>query len=340
MSVIKRVLLFGPLGLVLLVIVYGCQALKSTKPIIPIREYEKMIVGRLDADYIGTNNCLKACHYHDKTRRDLQGSTMGAQLTSDSGMPLVDCESCHGPGSLAVEGITPEKVEEDRQKGVRTECKHETLLDLKNLPAGALSLICLKCHTSHALFNIHNWNASVHAQSDVSCSDCHPTHRGVDLTTKPRDTKPMCLRCHQDIGASFTLPSRHPVLEKKIFCTDCHDPHGYITENLMRKISVKETCTQCHAEKGGPFLFEHADITEDCATCHSPHGSVNNHLLKVREPFLCLQCHMGHEVETAVAGVPTSLESKSAFYTRCTDCHSQVHGTDTPSASGTGRFTQ
>jgi hypothetical protein len=66
-----------------------------------------------------------------------------------------------------------------------------------------------------------------------------------------------------------------------------------------------------------------------------PHGSTDHNLLKVREPFLCMQCHEGHR--TSSAG---SLESKGAFYTRCTDCHSQIHGTDIPSATGSGRFTQ
>ncbi len=339
MSLRRTVYLVSLLILSFLTILYGCETLKKAKPIYSIKEYERMIVGRLDADYVGTDNCLKACHTHDKIRTYFEASTMGAQLSADSGMPLVDCESCHGPGSLAIEGITPEKVEEDKRQGKQTACNYDTLLHLESLPAGAQSLICLKCHTAHALFNVHNWNASEHAQNDVSCSDCHPVHIGADLTTKPRDTKQMCLKCHQEIGAEFSMPSRHPVLEKKILCTDCHDPHGFISEKILRKTTVKETCTQCHAEKDGPFLYEHADITENCITCHSPHGSVNNNLLKVREPFLCLQCHMGHKMNTS-GGSPSSLDSKSAFYTRCTDCHSQIHGTDIPSASGTGRFIQ
>ena len=31
----------------------GCADLKGSKPILPIREYEKMIVGNLFADYVG-----------------------------------------------------------------------------------------------------------------------------------------------------------------------------------------------------------------------------------------------------------------------------------------------
>lgn len=313
----------------------GCETLKVSKPILPLKEYEKMIAGRLDANYIGTRNCLSACHVHDKIKQDFDASTMGVQLSKKSGMPLVDCESCHGPGSLAVEGLTPEKVAEDAKAGKQTACDYKTLIDIRNLPAQAKSLICLKCHTANATFNLHNWNAGEHASSDVACSDCHKLHGGSDLKVKPRDVGEMCEKCHLEIRAEFALPSHHPIPEKRVFCNDCHDPHGSPTEKMLRKQTVKATCTQCHPEKEGPFVFEHADLTEDCRTCHSPHGSVNNNLLTVSVPFLCLQCHEGHS-----AGKTVKSERKGTIYTRCTDCHSQIHGTDIPSVSGKGRFIQ
>ena len=315
----------------------GCQSVKASRPILPMKEYEKMIAGRLDANYIGTRTCLAACHYHDNIRRDFEASTMGAQLSRKSGLPIVDCESCHGPGSLAVEGLTPEKVEQDARQGKQAGCDFKTLINIKALPSQAQSLICLKCHTANATFNLHNWSAGAHAISDVSCSDCHKLHSGPDLKVRKKDIEVMCETCHQEIRAEFSLPSHHPVPERKIFCNDCHDPHGTDSDRLLRASTVKETCTQCHAEKEGPFVFEHADLTEDCGNCHSPHGSVSNNLLKVSEPFLCLQCHDPHGVVTE--GVPV-LERKGGVYTRCTDCHSQIHGSDLPSASGRGRFIQ
>ena len=90
----------------------GCEKLKSTDPLLAQSEYEILLVGDLEADYIGTENCLSACHAHDELKKHFDASTMGAQMRKDSGMPLVDCETCHGPGSLAIEGITRELVEE------------------------------------------------------------------------------------------------------------------------------------------------------------------------------------------------------------------------------------
>src|SRR5512146_1888027 len=203
----------------------GCAALKESRPIMPLKAYEKMIAGRLDADYVGTDACLKACHVHDTIRRYFDLSTMGAQLSRESGMPVVNCESCHGPGSLAIDPLTPAKLAADAKAGKKTACDFKTFIDIKNLPAQAKSLICLKCHTANATFNLHNWNAGVHSGGDVSCSGCPPIHGSHNLKVKLRDTAEMCERCHQDVKAAFSLPNHHPVPERKVYCTDCHDPH-------------------------------------------------------------------------------------------------------------------
>lgn len=317
--------------------IVGCQSIRSSEPIVPIAEYEKMLVGRLDANYVGTKNCLSACHYHDKIKLDFDASTMGAQMSESSDLPLVDCESCHGPGSLAIEGLTKEMVEADAVDGKQTACRYETLIDLKNLPSQAQSLLCLKCHTANATFNLHEWNSGAHAMADVSCFPCHDVHVGPDLVISPRDTKEMCFKCHRQQEAEFLLPSHHPVIEGKIFCTDCHTPHGTINDNLLRRETVRETCVYCHGEVEGPYVFAHADLmSDDCTICHTNHGSVNNNLLNLSEPYLCLQCHNGHRTSSD----PATGETKGVFYTRCTDCHSQTHGTDIPSVSGKGRFTQ
>lgn len=318
--------------LLLLVIAFGltgCEAMKASKPLIPIDDYERMLVGRLDANYVGNDTCLAKCHYHDKLRQYFEASTMGAQLSSKSGMPIVDCESCHGPGSLTIANLTPERIEADAKQGKVTPCNFDALIHLHDIPSAAQSLLCLKCHTANATFNLHNWNSGAHAGTDVTCVNCHNIHSGSDLITSPKDTSAMCEQCHQRVQADFSLPTHHPVPEKRLFCTDCHEPHGTIIDKQLKEATVKETCTRCHGEKEGPFVYEHADNTEDCTTCHNPHGSVNNNLLKVREPFLCLQCHKGH--------------SNQPYYNpRCTNCHSQIHGTDLPSVRDTypgGAFT-
>jgi len=318
----------------------ACEPLKVSKPILPIAEYERLLAGRLDADYVGTDQCLSACHFHDQIRRDFDASTMGAQLSEETGLPLVNCESCHGPGSLAIAGLTPGKVARDARAGKQTTCNYNTFIPIKELPAQAKSLICLKCHTGNATFNLHDWNVGEHAAADVSCLDCHNIHAGPDLKVQTEEIAGMCFSCHPEIQAEFFLPSHHPVPEQRVVCTDCHQQHGSPYGKSLRRETVKETCTKCHGEKEGPFLYEHAENTEDCTTCHRPHGSVNNNLLALQMPFLCLQCHPTHQTQqTETDGSVRDL--KGAIFTRCTDCHSRIHGTDTPSVGGTskGRLT-
>jgi len=325
--------------MVTLAFISSCTTLKDSKPILPIREYEKMIVGDLYADYVGTQNCLAACHEHDRLKLFFDASTMGAQLQKESGMPLVDCESCHGPGSLAIKGLTKELVDEKAKQGIKVACDFKTLIDLKNLPATAQSLICLKCHTANATFNLHNWNAGAHAINEVSCFDCHDVHLSPDLKVSPIAASKLCFGCHQSAQAQFSLPSHHPLKEGRVFCIDCHNVHGSFDGQNLYQDTVKETCFQCHPDKRGPFLYEHADVKEDCLNCHSPHGSVNIRLLNAREPFLCLQCHVGHSMNI-IGDTSISAGQAKAFYTRCSDCHSRIHGTDVPSSSGAGRFTR
>jgi len=64
-----------------------------------------------------------------------------------------------------------------------------------------------------------------------------------------------------------------PLPEGAMSCDDCHNPHGSLTSPLLKTNTVNETCYQCHAEKRGPFLFEHAPVRESCLNCHTPHGS-------------------------------------------------------------------
>jgi DmsE family decaheme c-type cytochrome len=305
--------------------------LRADHPLLPVRDYERMIVGRLDADYVGDDQCLAKCHKHDQIYKDFKESVHGEQINVESGLPLVNCESCHGPGSLAI--LNTE---------IKERCQFETLLQLQELPAPAQSLICLKCHSASSTPVLQYWNASEHAGSDVSCSDCHVLHQGPQQKAQRKDIAELCYRCHQAVRMEFSQFSHHPVPENKMGCNDCHEPHGGSQEHSLKGLTIKDMCTRCHMEYQGPFVYEHGDVTEDCTNCHSPHGSPNNQILAVGQPFLCLQCHAGHQDthHQALASNPAdpAANLKPALYTRCTDCHSTIHGTDIPSAKGKGSF--
>ncbi len=299
------------------VIVSSCASLKESQPLFTQKEYEKMLAGSLDADYIGTENCLKACHEHDQIAAYLKESVHGQQVESGTGMPLVNCETCHGPGSQAIA-----KVAENKK------CDTSKFIPIKELPATARSLVCLKCHSSHSMANMQLWATSQHAVSEVSCTDCHKLHKSIHQKLEGNEVNNLCTVCHRDVAIQCSLFSRHPIKEGKMSCSSCHEPHGSMVENNLAAPDVKSLCGRCHAEKCGPFVYEHADLTDNCTNCHQPHGSPFSGMLRYQEPFLCLQCHTGHTEHYSDSYVPPEPGYKRGIFTRCTSCHSQIHGSD------------
>jgi DmsE family decaheme c-type cytochrome len=237
----------------------------------------------------------------------------------------VGCEGCHGDGTRHAEEGDPALI--------RTFAE--------GTPEDAAA--CLSCHRQKGL---PEWHASTHAAEGVLCFECHTTH----AASNPLDA---CRECHPEVLASFRLPSHHPVSEGKMSCVSCHDPHVAAEAQLKTPMRVNDLCFDCHQDKEGPFIFEHEPVVEDCRLCHAPHGSVANSLLTANEPMLCYQCHEPHfhagllspPGEIEVGGTPRenpfgSQSMNVAFTTACSQCHSQIHGTDLPSqaltSGGTG----
>jgi DmsE family decaheme c-type cytochrome len=292
----------------------------------PIKEYEKLIAGRLDADYVGTDTCVEKCHTHDRLTKDFRMSLHSGQVTAGTGMPLVNCESCHGPGSLAIGNIQNET------------CDFKTFIPIKEIPSGAQSLVCLKCHSSFSLANLSGWSGSRHAVANVSCSDCHQIHKGPQQKVARDEITDLCITCHKEVGAKLYLPSHHPLLEKKITCADCHDPHGTAQDYNLKAATVKDLCVRCHAEKKGPFVVEHGTTLADrCTVCHDSHGSINIAMTTYSQPFLCLQCHGGHAGPRRPI-LQSDVVAKETFFGDCTACHSTHHGSDFPGWRPDGRL--
>ena len=84
-------------------------------------------------------------------------------------------------------------------------------------------------------------------------------------------------------------------------------------------------CVKCHADKQGPFVYEHVPVkTEGCTSCHTPHGSTNPRFLRVAQVnLLCLQCH-----SFPALGPGGPSHNQSAKYQACTMCHAAIHGSN------------
>lgn len=259
-------------------------------------------------------------------------------VTADARTPA--CQSCHGASDahLKTPANAPDVV--FRGKG-----KSE---------APAQNASCLTCHDSG---NRIHWSGSKHQSEDLSCANCHTVHAPRDKSLTKATQPETCFACHKTIRAETHRISTHPLAAGKIGCSDCHNPHGSVGPKLLVGNSVNETCWTCHAEKRGPFLFDHPSASDDCMNCHTPHGSTNAPLLRARSPYLCQECHSGTtphpgnvysanmlpggaianaNVATTnvnpITGAPVTRNNPAAMlsYRGCTNCHSQVHGSNHP----------
>jgi DmsE family decaheme c-type cytochrome len=231
----------------------------------------------------------------------------------------LQCEACHGPGGAHVKaGGGPLAGMVDF--GAKA-----------HAPARTQNVQCLACHQSNAA---HDWATSAHASSDVACASCHTLHAPKDPVQTTATQIEVCTGCHQSLRTDLFKLSHHPLREGTMACTSCHSPHGSTAPAQLVKNTVTETCTTCHAEFRGPFLWEHQPVAENCANCHDPHGSAQPALLKMRTPFLCQTCHegAGHpSIVNTPQGLPGANPSAFLLAGGCINCHSQIHGSNSPS---------
>ena len=247
------------------------------------------------------------------------------------------CQSCHG------ESVEHRGDPGNKSPDVVFAAKSKRLSSPEKRNAA-----CLNCHESRVLPR-ENWSGSPHENRGVACTDCHeahaPTQRVMDKLTQPQ----VCFTCHKTQQAQIRRFSRHPILEGKVTCSNCHNPHGSTGPTLMVKNTVNDTCYMCHAEKRGPFVWEHAPVVDDCTNCHSPHGSNLTPLLKMRPPMLCQSCHTGDHGKNLYSGAnlpngnATTANGMAPLGTwnppaqgnarSCLLCHSVIHGSNHPAGA-------
>lgn len=235
----------------------------------------------------------------------------------------LQCEACHGPG-----GAHAGRVRSGQERPVIP-----IFGSTSPAPVEQQNGVCLDCHGQDVQ---HGWAGSAHEREGVACTSCHKLHAAHDPVLDEVTQAENCMGCHPQQRAQSLLPFTHPVRQERMACSDCHDPHGTLADFALVGRTLNDTCFTCHAEKRGPYLWEHAPATEDCSLCHQPHGSNHPALLTQRPPLLCQQCHSeaGHpSVPLAPGQLPQGVPSAQALGRGCANCHSQVHGSNHPSGA-------
>jgi DmsE family decaheme c-type cytochrome len=172
----------------------------------------------------------------------------------------------------------------------------------------------------------------MHDARNVSCATCHSVHaaKSENAQLKTATASETCVTCHKPEAMKTQKSGHMPVRESKMECTSCHTPHGSTNVRLLRAgNSINESCASCHAEKRGPFVWEHAAGRENCASCHDPHGSNNDRMLVAKAPMLCQRCHVSsRHPATIYDGAQLNAGSNRLVGRGCVNCHSQIHGSN------------
>jgi len=270
---------------------------------------------KADAGYAGSEAC-KDCHkeYFAPFAKTSMGQAIMVKPASEHAKK--GCESCHGPAKAHAESGG-----EDKGSLISYRRTSKT-------PVAERNATCLACHekTARTL-----WVGSAHESRNVACTDCHVVmHDKTEAgSLRAKSVVATCGNCHKEKQAAMSKYSHMPLGEGKMECTSCHAPHGSANDKLLIGSSVNETCFTCHAEKRGPFMWEHVPVTESCANCHDSHGSNKQRMLKVALPRLCQQCHNTPHGQPAIR--PSDAPSVRFAYNKgCVNCHSLIHGSNHP----------
>ena len=296
---------------------------------------------RGESGYVGSEAC-KDCHeaYYNKFMKSVHGK----KAVPGNPANREGCESCHGPGA--------QHVEKGGGRGVAIIAFSKRMNPIEK------SAKCMACHEESKTLAF--WNMNRHQFAGNSCDSCHSIHRGVEklLVVSEPD---LCFNCHRNIRAQANKQSHHPIKEafvgrQALTCSSCHNTMGGFggspvdsfstrigtgTDKMLRADSVNELCFKCHAEKRGPFMWEHPPVEENCLICHEAHGSNHRKLLVSKVPLLCQNCHANEILHPSRPY--TSLHSftgpatsgKNKFFGRsCLNCHANIHGSNGPGARG------
>jgi hydroxylamine dehydrogenase len=184
------------------------------------------------------------------------------------------------------------------------------LIDVSGVSAESIRATgkCAECHARETSAVVHQYERSRHAESGVSCLDCHQPaegqqqteHRGFIIAAKP--TSKNCAQCHTTEVEQF-MRSRHAApawaavrgrdafTEQQLAYGERFHPGA--VDRPANVLAIREGegvfamgCDSCHSI-GRP---NPDGSIGTCTQCHARHSTS---IALARTPETCGQCHMG-----------------------------------------------
>lgn len=259
------------------------------------------------ATRVGAAACAR-CHAADNTSWAL---TRHAQVS-------VDCESCHGPGS--VHSAAPSKTNILRGNDVTN------------------AVVCGQCHNTE----YGDYSASKHAQivSDAvnagsgTCFRCHSAPFRANNVDEPLGEGQTATQVNTGITslAAADLQAYIPVTTTSATCANCHDPHRNTTnltsagEQFYLRRATSNTDLTNTAPNASVALYTTTDHI--CGSCHNNRGG-NPSDAGLQANTVRPATHEGPEYNMLlgeggaedVAGPPTRQSSHAGAPDQCVQCH-------------------
>ena len=199
-------------------------------------------------------------------------------------VPLgIDCERCHGPGSIHVE-----RKRAGHFVDVSREIDYTIVNPAKLSPELQLN-VCERCHTQ---------GAAVY-RDGMGPADFRPGMRleeveNVFMVRFPDSTASFTMASHPArLRASACFRASHETGSAyvPITCLTCHDPH--VSIKTMDEAPYNQACRSCHTSERGPTCTEPEVVrvggTGNCVACHMPasgtsdipYVSITDHFIRI-----------------------------------------------------------
>ena len=197
----------------------------------------------------------------------------------------IDCEQCHGPGSVHVELMEAGEVVDTTQH------TDFSIVNPGNLPMDLQFDVCQRCHMQGmAVLN-----------ESQTFLDFRPS-------TQLENTLNVFWPRYSDSLSNFIMASHPDRLQmspcfvgshqsessfQPMTCVTCHDPH--VSVRVTGPDTFNRACASCHASEHDNLCTEsiatRAAANDDCASCHMPvassldipHVTITDHFIRVVE---------------------------------------------------------
>lgn len=230
------------------------------------------------------NNMCADCHVTDlKKNYDVASQTYRTTFTDMD----VNCEACHGPGSLHVQLANSKSLFWDRNHGY-------ALAPLKGAGNSRNEVeTCAPCHSMRRIVKAgHQAGDEYYDYFANELLHGHLYHADGQILEEVYE---------------FGSFAQSKMYHKNIRCSDCHDPH---TTKL--KHSGNQVCTSCHQHPAGKYdspAHHHHDPEKAgarCVSCHMP-----------SKTYMAVDPRLDHSLRIPRPDLSVSLGTPNA----CSGCH-------------------